>query len=520
MNNNIINSTNKNIKNKENEVFKMKNQIKKIAVITVLLITIFSMNILPVSASTTLNTNQKVSLDLACSKTGYEFTVYQVGTLINTTNPYGTKYVSNEVQLSDSIINGDIEELLSMLDDITLNNSPNVGVFNSTTQSTKSIENLDQGIYYIKATNYPAGIKSVQNSVVALPYYNGSNWIYEIEEIDLATKVIDGTPTTKKEITNSTKNNVNYTDVSLGDTVNFEIKSTTAGSTEMKLASYVISDDMSKGLTLNNDSFNVSLLNAEGEEITDLEPSEYTVNITKQADGQNTLFNVSLTEDYLNQDEFYAEDVYYTSLTYTADLNKYAIVGVEGNPNEELHLEYSNKNGVTSQIKGNTVYVYTYAVKTDKTDEEGNPLSGAEFSLYETKENAEHNTNVIATGVSDENGLVKYYNSKKEEMKLQSGTYYIVETKAPEGYNLHTNVIEISVDVTYGDVFTNGTYVTNSPVDGYASVEIKNSNILLPNTGGQGDTIIYIVGAVLVVSGATVIIIGRKRNNKKTIKEQ
>ena len=89
-------------------------------------------------------------------------------------------------------------------------------------------------MYYIKATNYPAGVKSVTNSVVSLPYYN-NGWVYSINAIDLATKVNDGDVVTGKTITNSTKDNVNFTDVSLGDTVNFEIKSSTAGSSEMKL---------------------------------------------------------------------------------------------------------------------------------------------------------------------------------------------------------------------------------------------------------------------------------------------
>ena len=36
-----------------------------------------------------------------------------------------------------------------------------------------------QGLYYIKATNFPAGVKSVTNSVVSLPYYN-NGWVYSI----------------------------------------------------------------------------------------------------------------------------------------------------------------------------------------------------------------------------------------------------------------------------------------------------------------------------------------------------
>ena len=500
---------------KKVETFKKIQLFKKITVFIILLFTIFNINLLSVSAKT-LETSRTVSLDLACNKTGYEFSVYQVGTLVNNTNPNSTKYNSLVPEIESSILNGDTATILSTLDDIATlpATAKKVGVLDSTLETKKTIDNLKQGIYYIKATNYPAGIKSIQNSVVALPYYNGSNWIYEVNEINLATKVIDGTPTTKKEITNSTKNNVNYTDVNLGDVINFEIKSTTAGSKSMKLASYVVSDDMSKGLTLNNDSFNLSLLNDKGEKLSTLSPSDYTINITKQIDGENTLFNVSLTESFLNKDSFYEEEVYYTSLTYTATLNKHAVVGKDGNPNEEQHLAYSNKNGVTSKIKGNTVYIYTYAIKIDKINDKGEPLPDAEFSLYRTKEDAENNANVTAKGVSDANGLVKFFNDKDEEMKLQSGTYFVVETKAPKYHNLHTNVIEIIIDVTYGDVFIDGTYVISCPTDGYASAMIKNFKIPLPITGFNSNSITFIIGLVLVIIATTLFIVRRKIQKK------
>ena len=128
-----------------------------------------------------------------------------------------------------------------------------VGTFTtSATSVKKTFSSLAQGLYYIKATNFPAGVRSVTNSVVSLPYYN-NGWVYSINDIDLATKVNDGDVVTGKTITNSTKDNVNFTDVSLGDTVNFEIKSSTAGSSEMKLKSYTVYDEMSAGLTLDKD---------------------------------------------------------------------------------------------------------------------------------------------------------------------------------------------------------------------------------------------------------------------------
>ena len=128
--------------------------------------------------------------------------------------------------------------------------------------------------------------------------------VYSINDIDLATKVNDGDVVTGKTITNSTKDNVNFTDVSLGDTVNFEIKSSTAGSSEMKLKSYTVYDEMSAGLTLDKDSVKVALLNTQGGKVADLASTDYALNVTSEVDGKATTFNVSIANAYLQKMTF------------------------------------------------------------------------------------------------------------------------------------------------------------------------------------------------------------------------
>lgn len=500
----------------------MSKFIKKMFAL-IMIVSLFIFSSIPfVSAASLLDTSRNVSFTLNCAKPGYTFTVYKVATLDTTgTSPYETAYNSLVPEISDQILSGETADILAALDDIEeIPSSATVaGTFESSATSTsKTLSNLAQGMYYIRATNFPAGVKAVTNSIAALPYYN-DGWVYSIPAVNLAEKVVDYTPETHKEITNSTKGNVNFTDVSLGDTVEFEIRSTTTGSKAMKLGSYAVYDNMSKGLTLNKDSFNIALLTKEGTKITDLDKSEYTVTVTKEKEGENTEFNVALTKDYLQTDELYEANVYYTSVTYSAVLNKYAVVGKEGNPNDELKLEYSNKIGVTDEVEANTVYVYTYAVMTDKYNEAGKSLAGAKFSLYSTKENAEAQQNEIATGTSDESGKVLYYNSNDEEIRLQSGTYYIVETEAPSGYNLYGKVIEITIDAEYGSTIIDGTYVTNSPENGYASVDVKDTKVVLPKTGRNGNNIFYIVGAAILVSSALVIFLtvkSAKCKSKKT----
>lgn len=498
----------------------MKKYISRTLVSIMMVLTLIFVSVPFVSAATALDTSRKVSISLNCSKPGYTFEVFKVASLdTNNTSPYETKYTSLVPEISSSILSGSAKGALTALDKLSAipSTAPSQGTWTtSATSTTKTFSNLAQGIYYIKAVNYPAGVTSVTNSVVALPYYNNSDWVYSVSAINLASKVLDDTPTTHKTITNSTKDNENYTDVSLGDTVNFEIKSSVAGSAEMKLGSYAVYDDMSAGLTLNKGSFNVALLKADGTKITDLDKSEYAVNVTSEADGSNTVFNVALTNTYLQTDEFYGSDVKYTSVTYSAVLNKHAVVGTAGNPNTESKLEYSNKNGVKSEVEGNTVYVYTYAVTSSKVDESGNPLANANFSLYKTSADATANTNAVASGVSDENGKVKYLNSKGEEIRLQSGIYYAKETKAPEGYNIYDAVITVDLTASYGNALTNGTYVTNCPENGTATFEVKDSKLVAPQTGGMGNVIFYVLGSVSLVISAALFAVSRiKRNSNK-----
>ena len=469
----------------------MKKSIAKISLAVVLTLMMLMASISSVFAASNglLDTTKKVSFTMTCDKQGYTFNVYKVASLDRkTTNPYEVKYTSlvptvTSAEVTSTIKDGNPVGLLAALDQVSKDSLPTVvDTFGPTGAgvTTKTLTNLDQGVYYVKAVNYPAGVKEVRNSVFALPYFpsNAEGWTYEIDAIPLATKVVDEDITTEKTITNSTKGSTNYTDVSIGDTVDFEIKSTVTGEKshtittpagdeylveDFKLNTYYVTDDMSNGLTLNKNSFKVRLLDESGVEIKTLNGSgsspDYTVTYENGFDGtdikKNTKFTVALTADYLQKNEFYEDNVYYTSITYSAVLNDEAVIGPKGNPNTEGKISYSNKNDVVQEHEGNTVYVYTYAVTSDKKDPDGNALAGATFELYKTEADATNSTNPIARGVSDANGKVKYialdtmkpYNNYAgKEISLQSGTYYVKETIAPDGYNLYGKVI--TVDLT------------------------------------------------------------------------
>ena len=267
------------------------------------IIMVIAVSIPCVSAATSeLTTTKKVSFTAECSKPGYEFSVYKIADLKITTNPYSVKYdvkvSSGEVQAmvaDGNLSDANRAKILNALDkDTQLAGATIVGTYKVDTDGrSKTFTNLAQGIYYVRATNFPSGVKKVTNSAFALPYYTAENgWVYDLDTINLAAKVEEDNPDIEKEITNSTQNNVNFTDVSIGDTVEFKIESSVVGAVndvdviDFKLNSYVVTDVMSKGLTLNQKSFAVSLEDENDKNLAEIAASDYTVNV---ADGKFTL---------------------------------------------------------------------------------------------------------------------------------------------------------------------------------------------------------------------------------------
>ncbi len=463
------------------------------------IILVIAVSIPCVSAATSeLTTTKKVSFTAECSKPGYEFSVYKIADLKTTTNPYSVKYdvkvSSGEVQAmvaDGNLSDANRAKILNALDkDTALAGATIIGTYKVDTDgSSKTFSNLAQGIYYVRATNFPSGVKKVTNSAFALPYYTAENgWVYDLDTINLAAKVEEDNPDIEKEITNSTKNNVNYTDVSIGDTVEFKIESSVVGAVnnvdvlDFKLNSYVVTDIMSKGLTLDQKSFALSLEDENDKNLAEISASDYTVNVTAEA-GRDTNFTVSLKKDYLQKPGFYAAD--HVAIRFSAVLNKFATTEPVGNPNDAVKLTYTNKNDVKGEVD--------------------------EFALYKTEADAKAEDKAIATGTSDKDGLVVFSNANNEEMLLQSGKYFVKETKAPTGYNRYTDVIPAEITVSYGDTLTNGTYIVNGPDLGLVSFDVKNSKTVLPQTGGQGNVIIYSVAVSLAVAGGVILLVLRRK---------
>lgn len=101
---------------------------------------------------------------------------------------------------------------------------------------------------------------------------------------------------------------------------------------------------------------------------------------------------------------------------------------------------------------------------------------------------------------------------------IPSGEYTITETKAPAGYNKLKDPIVVTIDYKYEEIageghvtFTYGPDKTVVDNNGLARVPVVNEmGTVLPDTGGTGTTMFYILGGILVLA-AVVLLVARKR---------
>ena len=293
-------------------------------------------------------------------------------------------------------------------------------------------------------------------------------------------------------------------DYDIGDAVPFQLKGTVASNYDSYTTyKFAFHDTESAGLTFNKDSVKVYV---DGTEITE----GYTV--TSPAENGHS-FDVTFA-NLKDISSVKAGSV--ITVEYTSTLNEKAVLGSTGNKNK-MHLEYSNnpndaQGGETGTTPDDTVIVFTYKVVANKVDENGNALKGASFKL-EKKLSDETWKDLGTIDGTDK--------STFEWSGLDDGDYRITETATPAGYN---SIDPIEFTIKAGHVVESdnptlgslegGNLFTGEVSTGTVSANIVNkSGSTLPSTGGIGTTIFYVIGGILMV-GAGVILISRKRTNK------
>lgn len=218
------------------------------------------------------------------------------------------------------------------------------------------------------------------------------------------------------------------------------------------------------------------------------------------------------------------------TVTYTAHLNENATVNTEGGSNttdnkNSVFLQYSNNPRIDTsldQTPTSEVRVYTYQLNNTKYHDDDNPnnvLAGAGFRLYSDK--ACNEAQEIKLKMNDDGTYSRDFSTEGKGVEmisgqdgqfnvkgLDAGTYYLRETKTPDGYSACADK-EIVISATHD--------VNHVSLSGNLSTTIINKKaggITLPSTGGIGTTIFYVVGGGLMVAAIVLLVTKKRMENK------
>lgn len=345
--------------------------------------------------------------------------------------------------------------------------------------------------------------------------FTGLNLGYYL--VGSTTGALCGLDTTHKKVEIKEKNGVpsvdkkivqNNTDVesnfaNIGETVYFKTTITAQSGAQ----NYVLHDTMDKGLTFNN---NVKV-KISGETENLIQNQDYEL-ITNPTDKTCT-FEIKFNDTFLNT----INDTTKIEVTYSAILNGEA--EIHDNNDNTTHLTYGENNNTTTR----TTHTVTYQISVLKyTGDTNNTLANAKFSLYDNETGGTAYKLVHKTGTTDyrlalneESGITEITTTNTGEFSIQGlkpGVYWLEETAAPKGYNRLAKRIKV-------EIMNDGTYKINNKARdngvGYNRVEVENkTGTVLPSTGGMGTTMIYLVGAVLVLGSGVVLATKRRVKNK------
>lgn len=389
----------------------------------------------------------------------------------------------------------------------------------TTATGSTEIANLAYGYYVV----YPLGATDTSAAPGTGQDYTSVASLVSVTDTNATVNMKSNYPTVVKKVNDKTADDVN-----IGDTVTYTLTSKVPDMTGYTSYVFNFKDTLSAGLTF--------------KEITSVTVGDTT--ITKVEAGQEANDTYTLTQTGQNititMNNFLASNKdkagQEIKVTYTATLNKHAVTGFDANKNSAT-IEYSNKPGTTDkgESEPSIVDVHTFNFTIFKYYLKGETKTGlanAEFELYKANEAGDAaDTNAKINIVDERNGV--YRQATADEAKatgftsakivsdadgkvlvkgLDAGTYYLRETKAPDGYNKLLSDIKVeikanydettgkltsySVNYTYNGTPIIGNAITNKDNSPEVAVENK-TGAKLPSTGSKGALMVTLAGIVL-----------------------
>ena len=377
-------------------------------------------------------------------------------------------------------------------------NSPVTATSNKIADSKTAYTFTDLGAGYYLV--YVTGGKKIQSSLVTV---DGTN------DVKLKTEAPSITKTANKDT------------VSIGEVVKYTVTGSVPDTTGYSEYVYKIHDTLSNGLDFVNDAIGADTSNNEVKvkvAFTDgTDASTAPATATLSGTGNRTMvldLSAWVKASQANKGKEF-------TVTYYAKVNKDAVVTEKNS----AKLEYGNDPDNTTTTTPSEAKTPTYPLDIKKfaKGEENKKLAGAKFQLY--KDVVDDGNVIKVTGnagnyvvdPTSENTVfesVESIDGKGYNLHvngLAAGTYYLVETKAPAGYNKLTAPIEVKITKT-GD----GTWTISKDGEDEDDkiIDVENSTgSILPSTGGMGTIAFAVVAAILVFGVAVSFIRDKKREN-------
>ncbi len=264
-------------------------------------------------------------------------------------------------------------------------------------------------------------------------------------------------------------------------------------------------------------------------------PESLTINVDYTVDTNptdNHTFDIKFTDEFYKKinaknitaqadKPSYVAEMWKVYIYYSAKLTD-AAIDVDAGVKNKAKVTYGEKNSSTNEPETTTK---TFEIPVFKFTGTGTEVGvkDAEFKLFRSTgtvgenviwytlvktstEGATEDVYKITGTVTTEQEATGVRTPESGKFRIQglaAGTYNLKETATPAGFNGLATAVEVTIDA-------DGTIRSADP-NGY--VKIRNSSgAVMPETGGIGTTIFYVVGSILLV-GATILLIVKKRMN-------
>ncbi|MBW3089550.1 SpaH/EbpB family LPXTG-anchored major pilin [Bifidobacterium miconisargentati] len=397
-----------------------------------------------------------------------------------------------------------------------------------------TIENLPYGYYVVS----PQGGSTDDSMTGNTPNKRGTDAILlnVKNNTPVEQKLKTTYPTVQKTVKNGTGDS-NHNSAQIGDTVEFKLTSTVPDMTEYTNGyTFKFTDTLSKGLTLNNTNETAGTFTAIVKIGDQVLTEGYTATFTKDATAGTTSLEVNMT----NFRDNHLNDAGKTiTVEYSATLNKNAVVGTNGNDNT-AKVVYSNdpSQNTTGDSKEDKTYTYDFNFGIDKVDADNKTkkLGGAQFELQDSEGNkitlvqSDTTSNTFRPKTNDDadSDVAKAEDVKTNDngvlnfTGLKEGTYKVVETKAPTGYNKLSAPIEVVIHANYGPdgkltdwgvTKSSETYDSNNTS---TTITVENKQGLeLPSTGSIGTALFTVFGVLIMALGAVWYVKSNRKSGKR-----